>query len=126
MARFDFPNRSAPTTTVIITPLESLPSSRPVRFFQSRQMTPGGRAIVGDLAPPVQFIELVIKHLAEADKTALLNFIQNQANGAVNTFDFTDDTNVQYDACRFWFDDIDCAQTSPQRSSENLRLAGGI
>jgi len=89
-------------------------------------MTPGGAAVVYDLAPPIQFVALKIKNLSQADKNNLNNFIQNTVNWASNIFDYTDDQNNEHNGCRFWFDDLNFAQTSHQLYAEELVLAVGI
>ena len=101
MGTFYYPDRTSPTTTVTISPLEAYDSHRPVDLQHSWQETPGGKVIADQLGPNIQHIDLNIKDLPEADMDALKNFILNTANGSINYFDFTDDLGVDYDKCRF-------------------------
>ena len=113
MAVFYHPNRGASTTTISIgntslNLLETRPKPRPREKFQSRDVTPGGTAIVYDLLTnAVVFITLIIRDMDSTDHTALVNFIETTVNWASDTFDLDDDRGNQFNSVRFWFDSHD-------------------
>lgn len=122
MAVFYHPTRGAPTTTVTIAGLESYPSSRPLEKIQVRAETPGGKAIVYNLANSVQWLTLIIKNLKTADRTSLLDFIQTTVDFSSNTFDLTDDAGTQYDSCLFWIDNADFVNVINDLFEEELLI----
>ena len=108
MAVFYFPDRGAPTTKLTINFLETKPKPRQNSKLQSRDVTPAGTAITYDLlTDPIEFITLFIRDLTSDDKDDLVDFIENKAEWAANTFDFDDDRGTQFDDVLFWFDDHD-------------------
>lgn len=108
MAVFYYPNRGAPTTTVIITYLETKPKPRSNEKLQSRDITPAGTPIVYDLlTDPIETITIFVRDLVESDRDDLVDLIENKTNWASNTFDFDDDRGNQFNSVRFWFDEHD-------------------
>lgn len=122
MATLFFPDRTSPTTTLVIPSLESYPSSRPVQKLQARGTTPGGKPLVYDLGGEIQLLVLAIRLLAAADKTSLENFIRNTLNLSSNSFDFTDDNGTEYDTCRVWQDETDFQNVTPGFFEEEILL----
>lgn len=122
MAIFYYPDRSSPSTTLPIAPLESFPSSRSEDNSQSHDETPGREIISYDLGPVVGFLELNIKNLSLADKNSLIDFIKNTVNWKEKTFDFTDDQGIQYDSCRFMLARHEFVQTDVQLYAEVIEI----
>ena len=126
MGIFYYPDRSVPSTTLNLPTLESYESERPEQKYQSLNMTPGGSPIVYDLADPIQYVLLKIRLLSNTDKANLLTFIKTTVNWASASFDYTDDQSVQYNTCRFWFNDLNFIQTLYQKYNEDLLIITGV
>lgn len=125
MAVFYYPNRSAPTTTVTITHLESYPAVRIKEPLQSVDELAGGGQAVYDLGGTIEYVPLKIRSLSSANKTSLLNFIVTTCNFRANTFDFTDDQSTDYNTCRFDIDSVRFSQAFLNNFQEDILLRLG-
>lgn len=117
-----YPTKAAPSTTLTITGLESRPASRPREDMRGMRVTPGGTAIIDNLGPTVQWLELKINLLSAADKTGLVDFIENTVGWNDDTFEFDDGKGVSYQSVRFWFTEHDFQETTLDRFEEVLLL----
>jgi len=126
MATFYYPNRTTPTTTLVISPLSSFPNVKTFEKIQTKIVTPGGTPIVYDLGlSAALYLTVSVPLIESANRTALQNFIITTVDFATASFDFTDDLSVQYDDCLFWFDTIAFSQIKPEIHQVNFDIRVG-
>lgn len=92
-----------PTTELSIKCLETYKDKQPLQKHQSRQLTPAGfPSVVTSTTDEIQFLEINASSILPGDKDDLVDFIQDDADIASNTFDLETATGEFFSGCRFW------------------------
>ena len=115
MGIFYLGTKSSPTKTLTIAHLESHPSKRQVRNFQSRKITPGGAIVNYQLGLSKRFLDLNIRTLSNSERVNLEDFITSDAVWTSNSFEYEDAEGILWRNCFFWFDDFRFSQRIPFR-----------
>lgn len=122
MASFFYPNRSSPTYTFDITPLETYPARRPKTKPQFLDVMPDGTKKHQGLGNARQEIVLEINRLAIIDKYLFVYFIETIVEWAAKNFDFTDDQGWNYNNCFFMFSQHDFKMNRLNLFSAQIRM----
>lgn len=105
-----------------ISGLESWSVSRPKELAMPYVTLGGGFVKASNVGPQLQYVELKINHLTDAQRASLIYFIDTVCGGMARPFQYTDDRGIVFSNCLWAMPSYDFQATHPNVNADTLLI----